>query len=418
MSEQFIKAAEQKKSKRHDKVMEERHKLVDRIDEKMLDSIDGLYFDDKQHLHFTIHTHDGSCLEGMYRLLADAYGPENTLISINGSSGYPEIEKNWLGIRDRLANLAGFEGIREMSRQPYQESSKDKASAEETAYQEPVVQIIYSRMNHPMLKPGNQLSFVEANRLIASLNKQREMELEQPGPVTLPLYYEMDYKLIYQENGMLKSVRDSYDIGAGESDLLEHILQSRYPVHDAYVTLSMHEEINRRIHIVENRIDDLQSVLKEEDFILRHALGTHAERLESAFFLKVGQNDMDIQREHLNYLYAAKKTLSTGEELQPYQAREYSLEEYCELINIDKYIDMWDLAPAEADACRIRSRAAAVQAFEERVASGEIREKPFSFHADSQKESMQINIDTIRQQTEEYVEQNTTVIEEAMAMEG
>lgn len=330
----------------------------------LLDSINILKLDEDQHFHFTINTQSGEQLKGTYRLLADANGPENTIISL-GDGHHPEVEAHRDEIRDRLAELTDFQDIKRLSQKQYQEDlTHAGGGATEIRYPEPVVQIIYSKMDHPMLKPGNQLTFAEANRLFGSLNTKRELEIYQSNHVTDPLYYQTDYKLLYQQNGIVNSIRDTYEIGGDEEDLLTHIMQSKKPIHEAYTYVSMHARLNQQQQEIELDVKNVKAQIEnlriqqaskpeydtEHQKTLLNELNKSKEKMPELLKDKLidklqeehyepyqdvvdrdlenAKKDLHFQGERMQNVQDIQKALATGDELPAILTRAYTLEEY------------------------------------------------------------------------------------------
>lgn len=392
----------------------------------LLDSINILQLDENQYFHFSINTQDGELLEGTYRLLADANGPENMIVSL-GDGHHPEVEAHRDEIKDRLAELTDFHDIKRLLQKRYQEdltqADGGATEATEIRYPEPVIRIIHSQMDHPMLKPGNQLTFAEANRLFGSLNTKRELEIYKSNHLADPLYYQTEYKLLYQQDGIVNSIRDTYEIGGDEEDLLTHILLSKKPVHEAYEHVSMHarldqqqQEVKLNVKKVKEQIENLRLSGKGE----QNALNT--QELEAA------NNGLRYQQELMQTVDETKIALAAGTEFPKTPVRTYSLEEYLAERGLHKPVT--DYTPEEFKIPTdfkgqqkekmlsllkenqddyFNAQKDAINEFHEKVKRGEIIERATD---------PQLDKESIMQATEEYVEEQLQITEASVALEA
>ncbi len=204
---------------------------------ELLNSIQVNKLDVNGYLHFSIQTRKGEVVNGRYRTIDNIDGRANQIATLPGLTEHPELALYHQNICDRLSELV--------------------------SYPEPVVQILQSQYQHPMLVPGNQLTFDIANQLFGSLNKQREIEVYMSDNVKDPLFYPIDYRLIYQYEGQITSINDTYDIGADEANLLEHIMLSPDKIHDASVCLGVHDVLRQQQTKIEEQICDIKEKVDE-----------------------------------------------------------------------------------------------------------------------------------------------------------
>lgn len=388
----------------------------------LLDSVNIIGLDENQHVEFSVKTEDGRLHQGTYRILADESGAENTVIAIEGEEQYPELKAYQSTVRDCLAEKTGFATLKQVSQEMNRKDAVLLEPASRVQYPDPVVQIIHSEMPHPMLEAGNQMTFVEANRLFASLNKQRELEVYMSNSMRDPLFYPTKYRLIYQENGEVMAAEDTYDIGADTNDLLEHIGQKYSAIHDAYVHLNMHvrlEQMKQGIEAEVWKVKQEIDMLKLSGSVM---LDSQAEQK-----MHFAERELLYQKKLMETVNETKTALATGAEIPQMPQRESSLTEYLgeRGLSDNRFHSTWNEkslpqglskstrnkllgALREDEKAYYKERSLAVKEFKEKVKAGEIIEKP---------EEEQSQADIIRQQTELYVEQRT-MTEETMVMEG